>query len=72
MSKEILIVLCLLISGCSGNNGPSCYEITDGSGRTGVFVGRDVFYKLRMDDTGNIELYRYPVRIECKINNLNK
>lgn len=54
--KYILIFICLLLTGCEKKTG-LCYEITDGSGRKGIYIKHHGYHLLRMLDTGNVESY---------------
>ena len=55
MKCLIIIILMVVLTGCGTKRG-SCVELTDGSGRVGVYIMYKGYAQIRMIDTGNVEL----------------
>ena len=51
MRVVIFILLILFLQGC--NSPGDCIELTNGSGRTGVYIEFAIWHQVRMDDSGN-------------------
>jgi len=56
--KILIIPIIILLTGCADRTG-KCVELTDGSGRHGIYEKSKSQHLIRMKDSGSLERYNW-------------